>query len=287
MEQPITKKKINNHKVEPIPIKKVNVKIKGAELCSQLYCNIYMVAPTNSGKTTAIFKLLKDMASRKKTEIIVFASTLYNDDNWLFMQKYFSKKGYNFTGYTAIKDNGVDELVELIKDLKEQAIERAKENEEPENKNEEAMNALRKAYNMIVEPKEKKKKDKKDAPDYILVFDDVSDEIRSKVIDALLKRSRHFHIKTITSTQYPKDISPASRKQIWLWMLFSGMTEEQLENIYKLINLRMPYELFTKLYYDATTSTPESLKPFFYLSPREHDYRKNFNERYVIPKNLL
>src|SRR5690349_16484065 len=90
-------KRINEEKVEPVPVPIDTRKVKGADLCSECYCNICMIAPTNSGKTTVLYKMLKEMAG-KETKIICFVSTMFNDPLWLEIKKHFDKKGIAFIG---------------------------------------------------------------------------------------------------------------------------------------------------------------------------------------------
>lgn len=68
----ITLKKINNHVVKPIEVNHVDPdKIKGYDLIPKLFCTIFVCAKKESGKTNAIFKILKE-CSNKKLNYILF-----------------------------------------------------------------------------------------------------------------------------------------------------------------------------------------------------------------------
>ena len=74
-------KKINTEIVKPIPIHCIpHDKIKGYCIFPDLYCNIFLVARKKSGKTSAIFKILKECIG-KHTKVYLFASTIHKDDN--------------------------------------------------------------------------------------------------------------------------------------------------------------------------------------------------------------
>ena len=86
--------KINKEIVTPIDVPKVDKsKIKGFELFDELYANIFLLAKKKSGKTSTIFKILQK-CSNKKTNIIIFSSTVHKDPNWLAIVKYFEEHTY-------------------------------------------------------------------------------------------------------------------------------------------------------------------------------------------------
>ncbi len=51
-------KKINKEKVKPIPIEVDTRPIKGKNLSPDPYMNMFLLAPTNSGKTCCLFHIL-------------------------------------------------------------------------------------------------------------------------------------------------------------------------------------------------------------------------------------
>ncbi len=289
---------INDEKVTRIPIEIDERPVKGHRIYSELYYNSYYVAPTWSGKTTALFKHLKSVTG-KKTTIIVFCASLFNDDNWIYIRNYFEEKGIGFEGHTGIVEDGVNVLDELVKELQEQAHEREekihekeKDKEDDEVVKEDVHQWFLNRQNAVPIPdkKEKEKKDKPkqkrgryQIPDYVIVFDDVADQIRTPSYNTLLKYSRHFHIQTVTSSQDLKDICPASRLQIRVWAIFRGLTPSRLEDVYECLNLRrVSWELFKKLYDLATEPTEEEPRPFLYIAPRSLEFRRNFNTRLIV-----
>lgn len=292
-------KRVNNHTVDPIQVKIDTRPVRGGDLCSDVYANIFLVAPTNSGKTTAMFKLMKECIG-KKTTIVAFVSTLFNDENWLAIREYFEKKGIEFIAHTSIVENGVNHLEELVEELKNQAIEREEEKERKGTKEDsepvDLIKLMQQTNGVIkyieegeeTEVKKKKKKSKYQEPEYVVVFDDLASEIKSNYFSTLLKSARHFHIKTITSSQYLKDMQASARAQIRLLLVFAGQSKEKLMEIHQFMELRMPFDLFYFLYKRATTPTKKSgLRPFFYIYPKKDDYRISFNTRFVIPENIL
>ena len=115
--QPFSITSINKEVVQPIPLPPINVeKIKGYKLFPEVYANIFLCARKKSGKTSAIFKILKACAD-KDTEINNFASTLNKDPNWKHIIKYFKKKGNNVETSLGIKEEKTDYLKGIIDQL--------------------------------------------------------------------------------------------------------------------------------------------------------------------------
>ena len=123
------------------------------------------------------------------------------------MQTYFAEQGISFERHTSIKEGKVDLVDEFI-----QAITPDHDGDEEEIK-ERVPSFIRLGDDEETEKENKKRKPKYLAPDYILVFDDVSNELKARSIANLLKKNRHLKIKTIISSQYPNDLLPESRKQ--------------------------------------------------------------------------
>ena len=79
----ISLKEINKQRVRAIPLPQEDKRpIKGFDICETLYANIFMVAKKNMGKTSAIFKIMKECTD-KNTILYIFCSTIYKDKNWI------------------------------------------------------------------------------------------------------------------------------------------------------------------------------------------------------------
>ena len=129
----ISLKQINNQRVKPIPIPSDLDKrpIKGYDICPEIYSNIFLTAKKKSGKTSALFKIMKECCD-KKTIIIIFCSTVYKDENWIEIRKYFEKKGNDIRVYTSLYEDGEDQLQKTIDELSNEAQEEDQKNEEKE-----------------------------------------------------------------------------------------------------------------------------------------------------------
>jgi hypothetical protein len=281
---------INKHTVKPLKLPVETRPVKAADLCSDLYTNIALIAPMNCGKSTVIYYMLKNMCD-KNTIVVAFVSTFYNDPIWEEIAKMLKKKGVRFQGYMSMKDSetGEDHLQELQDHVAEKARAREEEKEDQEEEEEDPMDLLHAAHNQpkAEEEEKKERKPKCQAPEYIIICDDLGEEIRALKFAAFLKKSRHYHVKTIVSTQYLKDMLPSARKQIKLWLLFSGLSESQVLNVHDGADLRMDPELFYQLYKRATTKTAENPKPFFYVYSPANDFRISFDRKFKIPEKYL
>ena len=277
-------KQINNEVVQAVP--KLGGQdmrpVLGADIMPMAFGNVFFSARKMSGKTSALFHVLKKCTG-KNTRIVAFVSTLYNDDSWIYIRKYFENKGIDFEGYTSmIDEDGVDLLAQLVDELKKQAEAEQMAEEEEMDEQEAKRDGFFKAFNKKnLEPKEKKKKKPKYlAPDIIIVLDDLSNELKSPTLVTLLKNHRHFKSKTLISSQYYHDLLPASRNQIDYFALFKGQTEKKLELIYKDAQVSLTYPQFEALYEDAT-SAPYG---FLWIDKQQEKFRKGFNKEYELPK---
>ena len=156
--------------------------------------------------------------------------------------------------FTSIYENGQDQLANLVDDLKQEAKDLEDEPDEHDkvggSRNEDVstqkdvcntslerltsmhlaasggdLNEMEKAQRQQSEKQSKKKKSKKAkflAPEYMIIFDDLISELKSRSLFSLLKPHRHFKAKLIISSQWLNDLLPESRKQIDLFLLFKG-----------------------------------------------------------------
>jgi len=118
--------KVNNITVKPIKTKTENKPVLGGEILGDSpYVNIMMVAPTHGGKTTTMYTILKHCMKPKKSIIVAFVPSIYNDENWIAIRDYLVSKGNTVIVHTSLKDeNKVDILTEYIKSLSKMAEEK-------------------------------------------------------------------------------------------------------------------------------------------------------------------
>src|SRR5690606_18432751 len=257
----ITLKQINNQIVKAIPLPEIDTRpAKGYDICQEIYANIFLCAKKKSGKTSALFKILKECAT-KKTIIIIFCSTVYKDPNWIQIRKYFERKGTDIRIFTSISEDGEDQLERLIHELSEEAKENEQE-DEPEDQPQidkcdeilMRLGVLKPETELEVEDKPtKQRRSKYQSPEYIIVFDDLSNELKSRSLLSLLKTNRPFTTKLIISSQWIHDLLPESRKQIDLFLIFKGFTERKLQEIYKDCDSGLPFQTFFQIYKKATS----------------------------------
>lgn len=262
--------KINKHKVIPIAVPIVEPdRIKGYDLIAKLYCAIFICAKKESGKTNAIFKILKECTG-KKTHLYIVSSTVFNDSNWIEIVNFFEHKGIKITVNTSLSEANIPEIVNELEDKAKKEIEDMKKKEDKPK--------VLSLFNNDNEVEKPKRKEKKVAPEYIFVFDDMSTTLRDKSIGTLIKKHRHFKSKIICSSQYPNDLAPESRKNIDIFLLFGGHSENKLEELYNNMDLQIPFDLFLGLYTNAT----KEKYSFLFIDRNNGEFRKGFNMRYLI-----
>lgn len=264
-------RKINYEEVKSVPqlVKPDNRPIKGSALFSELYANIFLCARKKSGKTSAIFKIIKECCGLNTT-IIAFVSTLNKDANWLTIQKYCELKKIPFVGNTSMVVDGVNLLEEFVDQQQEEA-------QGPTEKEAKEKHLLFQDSDSEEEEKPKKKA-KFRSPEYLIIFDDLSNELKNPALVSLLKKNRHFKSKIIVSSQYLNDLLPQSRKQIDIFMIFKGQPESKLDEIYRDADLAITKEEFYDLYKIATKENYS----FLYVDRFNDTFRRNFNYEFQL-----
>jgi len=278
----ISVKKINNKEVSAIDIVSSGPgpKILGEDLFQELYANIFLVGKKKSGKTSAIFKILKESVG-PETKIILFVSTVFKDANWLHIIEHFKKVGISITPFESIYDErGNDRIKILTQNLAAEAKQQFEKSQAPPKQDIIPRSKWIAVDEQLEQESESEEEEEPEyiAPEWIVVFDDLSNELHAESIDFLLKRNRHFKMKTIISSQYWHDVMPSSRMQIDYLLLFPGIPAEKLKSIWKESDVSITYDHFAKLYCHAT----QKKYNFFYIDTRNDKFRHNFNQEYII-----
>ena len=275
-------KKINDEVVKPVQVGSGidPSKIKAPDLFDELYCNIFICAKKKSGKTQVIFKILKNKVG-KNTRVFFFVSTLYKDPLYIMMREYLDKKGIQWEGFTALNEEKVDVLKEVLDQNLQPPEEEDNEVEEiKESKNSLSCLSINDDINEIKKNKKKKKskKDKLLAPEIIFIFDDLSRQLRSPSVVSLLKMNRHMKSMVLLSSQYPNDLQPESIQQCDYILLFKGHPQEKLKKLWTDADLSIDEKRFLDLYHHATAEKYS----FLYVDTRNESFRKGFNKEYKI-----
>jgi hypothetical protein len=271
----VVTKKVNNCKVRTIPHEGGEDKrpIKGYELCPCLYANIYLVAKKNSGKTTVIWNII-DRCTGRDTIIFAWVSTLNNDANWRTIRKMCEDRGIPFIGSTSLMNDGVDELEALIHSLQKKAADEDEKDEAPPRTPFPCL-----PVGAATESKTRKPpRTKYQAPELIIILDDLADELKKTSVATLLKKNRHFKSKVIISSQWLNDIPPTALGQMSLVCLFRGFSVEKLEEFHSKARLSLPLEEFITMYKDATSDD----FGFLCIDTDNNTYRKKFDQAYTL-----
>lgn len=284
----LQKVKINDVVVKPIFVAEPERNtINGYDCIPYLKANIFLCAKKFSGKTTTLFEILKQKAG-KNTNIIVVSSTFFNDATWKVIQEYFNKKHIAMIGFKSLKD---DEGKNILKDFIDG---KQKENEIKEENNEEDEDVFKISDGKIKQISKKKKKyggkDRKkkpikpkkpklQSPDYIFVFDDLSNELRKDVsLKHFISCHRHFNTLNIFSSQYWHHLHPDNRQCMDILILFGGISFDKLQQIHNDLAIQIDFNLFCMLYKDATRERFN----FLYVDAANNVFKHNFNQKYFL-----
>jgi hypothetical protein len=268
----VQSEEINDVHIEPVKLPKTHTgKVAGAELFSEPYGNIFLLARKKSGKTTTAYRILDETVG-KDTKVWLFGSTVNKDPTYKEIQKMLQDKGSEVHSFVSTFDGKRDILKEVLASM-------GGESEKPEKQGQGRKMLINAPGFIRVGGAAEPKKSKKTLyPDNVFVFDDLSTELRKPTIAKLLKSNRHYNAKVILIGHALTDMLPESRKQIDYLLLFPGQSEDKLEDIYDNLNVHIPYDQFKELYEYATSERFN----FLYVDTVNDKFRHNFNKEITI-----
>lgn len=269
------KKKITNFEVEVIPgIDEYRKNLKTNILFDIPYPNIYLLAQKDTGKTTVIYNILKELTKdkedRKNIIILFFCSQIYRDKSYEEIVKEMKKRGVSCiietSFYTYSNGKKVDQL-ERLKNFIQKI-------------NSDVWLELDPFLSISMDDEEVKlDEDTK----LIIVIDDLSSEIKtSKVLEDLLKANRHMNTTIMVSTQSKNDLPPNCINQMQYILAFDKIPKNKLEELHSQSGLKLDLDTFYKLYHDATFAAAGNSKNFLYINTKNNLFRKNFNHNYIL-----
>lgn len=297
----IRKKQINDIEVKKVNLPKIDVtKVKGYDMIPELFANIYLLARKKQGKTTILYNIIKNCVD-KNTKVYFFVSTIDLDPTYTEILKYLDKHKIEYETFQSLKEESIEETQKEVirtgkKGKKSDVVDNLKnvidemklhillEREEEKKTDKESEEEEPKILNFVENENEmsfiiKKRKPKKISPRHLLIFDDISDEMRNnKYLQALMKKNRHFKSKIVISTQHFYDVNPDIRKMFDIWLLFRDHDDEILQEVYKACSINISFEKFKELYHDATKEPFN----FLFVDKNKCQYRQNFNTEYEM-----
>eukprot|EP00732_Lithocolla_globosa_P000756 Lithocolla_globosa_v1_NODE_286_length_4646_cov_126.764975.p2 type:complete len:288 gc:universal NODE_286_length_4646_cov_126.764975:1401-538(-) len=263
--------RINQVKITPVVSSTTDPsKIKGYDMFPLLYCNVFLAARKKSGKSSVIANILQKCID-KTTKVYFFCATHEKDDTYKAIKDNLEKRKIFSEFHTSLGNKG-ENLARLIEDLQKV------QPEDESDSDDEPPQSVIKFNDDEIRINIKRKKPKKLAPKVVVIFDDIGDQLRNKYVSQLLKTNRHYKAKILVSSQHYFDIEPSARRQIDYFLVFKGINEEKLIELYKAADLNVSEKEFLDMYDYATKERYN----FMYVSVTDCDYRKNFSERFRI-----
>ena len=271
-------------------------KVLGRKLFPELYSNIYIAGRKKSGKTQLLYNILERCAN-KSTKVMLFSATVNKDATYKEIIKMLDRKKIDHGEFEHfINEEGEDLLAGFIAQAKERTAEEEEEeapkptsrkyvskeeariifgDELPseEIQAQQAKDAAKEAEEAAKKKKKKGAGKKILAPEYILCFDDLGDDLRKKAVSQLLIKNRHYKCKVIILSQWITYLPPTAIRQLDYVLLFGGFAGEKLEDLHTKLDLSDTFEEFEKRYKQAT----EQKYHFLYIDIASNEYRNDFN----------
>lgn len=298
-----TTKKLNDIKIKPVISHSNENKdtIRGYDYYPEVYSNIALLARKKSGKTNCIYRALEKCAYN--CDVYIFAPTVNIDPTYKKMIKMLKKKKCKVYAQEHFRDGKEDMLSDLLLHLKE----RYKDDDEPEhartqpqqaafplllldndnNTNFEAVHAgrgrqmvMRKAASVIkIKKEEKGGKGKMIGPDSILIFDDLSSDMRCNQIYQLLTKNRHYKLKVFMALHSITNLLPGAINCLDYIQVFGNVPDNRIDELREkaCIEFAEDTKKVSKLQqlYNYATSTPWS---FLFIDSAGGKYRRNYDE---------
>lgn len=264
--------KINDIEIKPIKLPRKKTSVFGSDILINPYGLTAMIAKTNSGKTNTLYNILEHTVDpKRKSNVVIFCSTIDLDDTYKKIIQLLEKKKCNVFTHHHFLENG-ENLIQYYLDIIEQPP------DEETEENETTTEKYGRGY-VLVKPKkitQRKKKNRepeKLSPKWIFIFDDIpGKDLRNNALNYVM-RARHFKIRTFILTQHLSNISPLVRKQIATCLLFRSFSRDKLQMIYEDLDIEIPFKIFEEIYKYGTK------EPYSFLTYDVYQqiFRKNFN----------
>lgn len=241
--------RINNIKVNPVESvekykrKKGRKSVVGYEFFQEPFCNIFICAKKNSGKTTLIFNMIQHLLISKSEQVVYFFVGTISKD--LIYEKIIDMLKYNEIEYHCYDSIIDDERINILDAVLDNIKEVDKENF--------------------------------DYPENIFIFDDISFDLDNKSVSKLVKSNRHYKSKVILSSQYITDLTTSSRLNLDYVIVFRNISKDNLKVLHKSINVQQDYDEFYKIYKTAIDYDKHS---FLYIDLARQEYRINFDLKF-------
>lgn len=273
--------KINDCKLTCPKVKKKDKNWKGKDILDVKYWIMSILAKRRSGKTTLIYNLIKQFG-HKHMIILFFVPTFYKDSVYESIRNYLDRKGIVYQGNTSIENEEGIDLIDVF--MKENNGDRYLLNQE--SKEEIVQQPQIPVCNfggpIIDSQSESKNEDINIEPEYMIIFDDMSSQLRHPSIVKLCKNSRHFKCKIILSSQSIVDLTPSQHSQIDYCVLFKNFNFDSIEKVYKRLQPNLSFEEFYELYKNVTEGKTGKYNNFLVIDRNKEEYRKNLNEVIVM-----
>jgi hypothetical protein len=271
----IQKRQINNVEVEypNIISKKQKGMLPESIRFNQPYPAIAILSKRGSGKTTAIYHIIKNFlhehcGPNKEGFVFIFSSTIEKDPLYIDLLKKIPKRvkieeqpTKPFFGCRTVENQSSKTKIEMV--------------DPPYIKGFDDLENFQKVTELI---------QSLSSPDrtFLMVIDDFSQDIKqgknSKLIAKFCKTSRHHKTSLVLSSQYLNDLPRNLRSNIDVYLIFGSFPWDKIKAIHAEMDIPLDFDTFLKMYSDATNEKYS----FFMIDVRASEFRQNFSIKYEL-----
>jgi hypothetical protein len=269
----LTLTKINNVHIDAVPISTPPDErpVLGAELFPTVYDSTFICSRKKSGKSHLLYRILEHCTD-KNANIFIICPTHERDPVYGEIKRLLARRKQNSVFFDDIvEEDGSSVLDKLIDELRRKPEEVIRGN-----KPKTLADTMFSRRHCLVEKKPKRVKFQ--SPEYVLIIDDCSHNLRHPSVARFLKIHRHLHVKIFASSQAFVDLAPSSFKQIDNLVLFRSMDTHKLEILWAAMDLHVSFDLFVEMYRIAT----EEPYSFLNVNCRMDSYRVNFSRQFHV-----
>lgn len=227
-----------------------NASIPAREFFPQLNPNILLMARKQSGKTTLVYNIIKSYIrdlGKDNMKVIIYSPSVDKNNVWLEIQKLLDDNEISYVANSFFKGHS----------------------------------STGRKYNMLNQFEKTLEDSNRPKETYLMIYDDLGNEMRDKMFTNLLSKNRHYNLVTINCVHSLTDVQPKSISNYDYILIYPNISEKRLKELHEKTSMNLSLPTFMKIY-KYVTSEPYN---FLYYQAEPECFRHNFNKLIKIDED--